>query len=81
MKKTGRLLLNSDHGNIEGFKEKSGLASGGEGSFNDVERRLMFSIRQWVILGTALAFLCGSAVCVQADPEEQKSKEAEVKEG
>ncbi|MEN8247077.1 MAG: hypothetical protein ABFS43_19485 [Thermodesulfobacteriota bacterium] len=40
----------------------------------------MISIKRWVILGAALAFLAGSAVSVLADTEKQKSRQAEIKE-
>jgi hypothetical protein len=40
----------------------------------------MDTIRKWAVFGVALVFLFGSAVCVHADTDEQKSREAEAKE-
>ena len=40
----------------------------------------MNSSKRWLALGFALVFIVSSAVCVQADPEEQKAREVEIKE-
>lgn len=40
----------------------------------------MNSSKRWLVLGFAWVFIFSSAVCVQADPEEQKDREAEIRE-